>query len=636
MNKGFIYILAASALLLAGCAKISTTGLYVPDESLSTSGEVTLCVSIEDLNTKITVDDNGHFLFREGDSIAVACSDGTFEKFILEGTGDTKRAFFKGTLPEGKTLGSCIVYPFESAVSCSEEELQVRILSELQYGGAFSCPAAGLIGSDYNVKLCQLASMFQVSVDKFPTSLSRVEFSDAGGKALSGDFSIGLSNIGEEGLQAESGSGSVSFAMSSSPTTAEFCIPMPAGDYSSLQMSFYGEDGGFLGSQSVSDYVLSFARAGYSRTEITSNISVKVKQVIVGEDAYALTETSSGVWEANVNLPASATLVFSIDSKLFGFASYAGAGGLGWCKNEFSALPYYNYTDLHTNYYYVSKAIGEAQAIENGGNMFWVNLDAPATARVVYDSNYGSAGSYYLEIQKDADPNVILDEQFDLFTCGGDVLWYLKGSQYGTDPAAYDGIAATTSNSAAWNASGSKNVMFDYPVAVSSTEASKEYMKNRGTSDWTFCRADERPSGVQLSQGSFDGYLVTPKFTGAEGGIKITLEISRYASTSKGDISVTLLGGGSFTGCKASQTWGKDTNGVEIAAKSGEPSASGTEFLITQDYCMVAYTAFNTSINKPRSTFEFTVTGATADSQLKVLTPSGTRCIVYGIKVEKI
>lgn len=628
----------AAALLLQGCAKMSSTELYSADETLNKTGEVTLCVSIEDLNTKATVDDNGHFLFKEGDQVAVALSDGSFIRFDLQGTGDTKRAFFKGSIPSGKTIGDCIVYPAEIASSCVDGRLRVDMPVTLKYGKRFQCPAVGKIGEDYNVKLCQLVSLLQVTVNKFPASITRVEFSDAGGKALSGMFECNI-NDAVPALAAQTGTGAVGFDLTTTVAKPDFFVPVPAGDYNNLQMTFYDENGVAAGSMPISDFVMSFARASFVKTDVTSSIAVQVKQVIVGDEAFTMKETSKGIWEADVNLPASGTMQFNIDSKLLGFVSYSGAGGLGWCKNQNSALPYYNYTPDHTNFYFVGKAIGETMAIADGGNDFWISLDIPQKGHVVYDSTYGAGGSYYIELVSEANPNVVLDEQFDLFTCGGDVLWCLQGSQYGEDPSTYDGIAAATPKKANWNASGSKNVMFDYPAKVASNVASSDYMKNRGTSDWTFCRCDERPSAIQLSQGSYDAYLVTPKLSKMSGSqdVKITLEISRYSSTSHGNISVMLLGAGSFKSAHASQTAGKDTKGVEVAAVSGDLPASGDTFTISEsEYCICAYTDFNTSIYKPRSTFEFVASGVTSDTQIKIFCPSATRCLVFGIKVEKI
>ena len=646
MKKLYIAIIAAAAIVFAaGCNKLSTTEVYAPDETLKTTGEVTLCVGVEDLTTKITADDNGHFLFKKGDSIAVALSDGSFAAFRLDGTGDSKRAFFTGSVPEGKTLGGCIVYPFQSAVSVCGDSIRVSMPASVDYRGSYMSPMAGAInGKDYNVKLCQLASNLNISIEKFPAGVSAAVFGDAAGKSLSGEFDFNLSALGEEGIKVSSGDGTIRVNITGAFSAEEpICLPVPVGDYGQLQMTLLDEDGKTLGTQDISSVMVSASRGALARlSTVVTDIVVKSKTVIVGADSYKLKETSTeGVYETDVfPVPVTGTIKLNIDSKEIGWTSFSGAGGLGYCKNVNSALPFYNYTDLHTRYYFVRKSLSECKAIEDGGNEFWLNLDEATHARVVYDSSYGTLGSAYLEIVDDDSQGVILDEQFDLFTCGGDVLMYLKGSQYGNDPAAYDGISPATKGGSAWNATGSKNVMFDYPVAVESTVASSVYMKNRGTSDWTFVRADERPGGVQLGQGSYVASLTTPKLSAISGSkdIIVTIDISRYSSTASKDIFVDILGAGSLTGGHAYQTSGKDTGSItleELDADLG--TLSGTRYTIGTDYCICAGSTWNTSIYKPYSTFVLNVAGATADTQIKItVDPDGgnpPRCIVYAITV---
>ena len=100
--KKIIFALAA-ALLAVACTNKEEE--FAPDTTLYRSGTVNLCASIEDLTTRMVIDLAGHGLWSEGDKIAVACSDGSFVEFVLNGTGDTKRAIFTGNIPEGKTLG---------------------------------------------------------------------------------------------------------------------------------------------------------------------------------------------------------------------------------------------------------------------------------------------------------------------------------------------------------------------------------------------------------------------------------------------------------------------------------------------------------------------------------------------------
>ena len=140
--------------------------------------------------------------------------------------------------------------------------------------------------------------------------------------------------------------------------------------------------------------------------------------------------------------------------------------------------------------------------------------------------------------------------------------------------------------------------------------------------------------------GQQDNYLITPKFSKISGtqNIVLTLDIARYSAASKADIPITILGAGSFTGGKASQTEGQDVNGEKVEAKSGDlGSLSGNKYEIGTDFLMTAPSSYNNSIYKPTSRFEFYISGATAETQIRIAASSASggnapRCFIYGIK----
>ncbi len=140
--------------------------------------------------------------------------------------------------------------------------------------------------------------------------------------------------------------------------------------------------------------------------------------------------------------------------------------------------------------------------------------------------------------------------------------------------------------------------------------------------------------------GQQDNYAITPKFSKISGTRDITLilDIARYSATSKADIPITILGAGNFTGGKASQTEGKDANGVVSEAKSGDlGSLSGSVYKIGTEYLMTAVSSYNSSIYKPTSRFEFYISGATSETQIKIAASSASggnapRCFILGIK----
>ena len=125
--KKIIYIIFA-VFFVSACT--SDKSGYQPDTTLYTKGTVNLCASIEEIITKLTMDPTGRGMWLEGDKIAVACSDGTFVDFELNGTGETKRAIFTGTIPEGKTLGKVAVWPASAAQGMEGDQLTLRTPTE--------------------------------------------------------------------------------------------------------------------------------------------------------------------------------------------------------------------------------------------------------------------------------------------------------------------------------------------------------------------------------------------------------------------------------------------------------------------------------------------------------------------------
>lgn len=360
-----------------------------------------------------------------------------------------------------------------------------------------------------------------------------------------------------------------------------------------------------------------------------------------GNECGICEENQPGVWELIIDAPASGEITIKNEDVELGFTSYSGAGGLGTCKHMKSSLPFYNFTPEHARFYKVDKAIGALSPLADGANKLWLNMDAPGKIKVAYDDTYKEYGSYYLELVKEEDPAIIFDEQFDLFTYGGDALNWLVGTIYPGTAETFDGLEPGTHNDGKWSSTGSIGQLWDYPALKESIRANDNYIRNRGVQDWEFVYVDERPGALQMNNtGQQDNYAITPKFSKISGTRDITLilDIARYSATSKADIPITILGAGNFTGGKASQTEGKDANGVVSEAKSGDlGSLSGSVYKIGTEYLMTAGSSYNSSIYKPTSRFEFYISGATSETQIKIAASSASggnapRCFILGIK----
>ena len=639
MNKICQLLLCfALAVIANACMKIGDDTRYEPDETLYRTGDISLHLSVENMATRVSMDDLGHFLFEEGDSVAAVCTDGTIFKMFLDGTGGTKRATFNGSVPAGKTLGDIVVYPYSSIKSYSHGVAIFDLPSVQEYDADYNCPMVGRIaGEDYNVQMNQSAACLRLSVKDFPEDAKKVVFKDAGGNALSGLFECDLTS----GITAKKAEGDLTMTLAGSYSKPQFSICIPPGDYSALTVTFFDKEGKEMSSQRISDGQLTFEKATLTRLEIQSAIVVKSYKVIINDtQSEKFEEISPDHYEVIFNAPATGEMVLLADGQEYGFTPYSGAGGLGQCKNLFSALPYYNYTDNHTNLYEVGKAIGAMYPLLDGGAKFWLNMPEPATVKAVMDLSYGSYGSYYFEVVKEDSDDVILDEDFDLFTCGGDQTWFLKGTLYGPSADEYDGLMAGTKGKAAWTATGSKNVMWDYPDQVANIVANETYIKNRGVDNgWIFQSVDERPGGIQVGQATSLPKLTTPPFEKLSGpsNVHLTIELNRYGSGSSHDINIVLKNGGKFKSGHVHQTEAKDIDGVHFNAIDADITGLDSDtYVITQDYCMLHYSAFNTSPFKAVSVFDLNIEGATPDTRIEIY-PSDekSRFIVYSIKVER-
>ena len=97
MNMKKCLLMVAAALLFAACNDNNDKDNF--EEELSRSGKVSLVASLEGMDTRMSMPSTGHGRWEEGDQIAVACSDGSFVTFDLDGTGGTVRAKFTGEIP---------------------------------------------------------------------------------------------------------------------------------------------------------------------------------------------------------------------------------------------------------------------------------------------------------------------------------------------------------------------------------------------------------------------------------------------------------------------------------------------------------------------------------------------------------
>ena len=232
--KKIIFALAAAFLAVACTNKEEE---FAPDTTLYRSGTVNLCASIEDLGTRMMMDLAGHGLWAEGDKIAVACSDGSFVEFKLNGTGDTKRAIFTGDIPEGKTLGAVAVWPASAAVSLEGETLTVKTPTEYSTDDiAYNGVMVANIANSWEINFKHVMARPTFTISNYPSTAAYLTLS-ADGKSLGGRLSMDITSA--DGLVAKNGSQEIKVETPMPGTTVSFTVNMPVYEYAAITVALY-------------------------------------------------------------------------------------------------------------------------------------------------------------------------------------------------------------------------------------------------------------------------------------------------------------------------------------------------------------------------------------------------------------
>lgn len=254
--KKIIFALAA-ALLAVACTNKEED--WAPDTTLYRTGTVNLCASIEDITTRMMVDLAGHGIWGDSDNIAVACSDGTFVEFELNGTGETKRAVFTGTIPEGKTLGTVAVWPASAAVSLNGETLTLKTPTEYSVDDiAYNGVMVANIADSWEIKFQHVMSRPTFQLSNYPPTSAYITLA-ADGKSLGGRLEM---TLGEENtLTAAKGSQEIRIDTPSAGTTVSFTVNMPVYEYAEITAKLFDEQDNMLLEQVINSTKVNLARA---------------------------------------------------------------------------------------------------------------------------------------------------------------------------------------------------------------------------------------------------------------------------------------------------------------------------------------------------------------------------------------
>ena len=464
--KKYIAIYAAAIALLAGCKDYSYE-TWKPDETFSRTGEVSFLATFENLETKAFMDEKGHGTWDGGDQIAVACTDGTLVTFSLDGTGDTKRAIFKGTIPAGKELGGVAVYPASAAVSCEGGSISLKVPGSYKASVSSTYPGVmvAAIGNDWNLSFKQALGFLKLTINNYPAGASKILLSSPDG-ALSGTFKCAVPDILERGLRPSDATekGNAELLVGAAGKSVYAFLPVPAADYSVINASFRDAKGQEVISQALSDYSTGVSRAElHDMIVVCEDVMAPPCRINLGGEYYNVGQVSPGVFEGEFEVPASTSFTVELDGEPFGFATSSGAGGLGTITSDASALPVAKIkaAGKSKRSYYVKRALGTLASTAVANNPFTVNLESPGKMHVRIDNSNPAAPRYSIQLVEAPDPAVIFHEDFDLCTLGGDYIAPADGNGQKADT--YDGYLPA-SGTVTQNNGG---FTFDYPEDIS-------------------------------------------------------------------------------------------------------------------------------------------------------------------------
>ena len=250
---------------MVSCAKKGNEAEFVPDTTFHRSGEVTLLASMENCSAKATMSLSGEARWERGDQIAVICTDGSLAVLTLDGTGGTRRAFFKGELPAGKQLGSYAFYPASAILQVSGNQVSAVLSEDIGKGG---CPLmSARIGESYEIGFVQLLSYLSVKVGNIPYGAVRLEIS--ADKALSGNISFNVDDAMEKGVPAPEGATKLVASLGDGQTSVIYSVAVPVAEYASLHVASLDSEGAVLTEGELLGVASFLARSAQRSVELT-------------------------------------------------------------------------------------------------------------------------------------------------------------------------------------------------------------------------------------------------------------------------------------------------------------------------------------------------------------------------------
>lgn len=287
-----IYLMLTVATL-ASCSDDNEA--YDPGLKFATTGDVRFVASIENCgSTRASLINTGEARWLGDDAIGLVCTDGSIVTLPLDGTGETRKAIFSGTIPSGKTLGNYAVHP--ANVTVTDNELSFNLPAEMTPNSYGSCSLMiAPINNSPEIAFQQLMSYITLQVKEVSSETTKLVLSSE--NALSGNYTVSFEDGLANGLKAKAGSETLTINLPErKDATISTTFALPTGEYESLKIEAYDEANNLLSEEEILTSTLNAQRGGLRTLEVTMPKST------VGNKPIEGTVYVAGIYWATGNL----------------------------------------------------------------------------------------------------------------------------------------------------------------------------------------------------------------------------------------------------------------------------------------------------------------------------------------------
>lgn len=243
----YISLILPIALVAIGCQSEPEYD-FTPDTNKS--GEITLEAAIENAASRASMVNTGEARWLADDAITVICDDGSPVVFPINGTGNTRKAHFTATLPEGRTLGQYAIYPTTAKLSGSK--ISFTLPSQIEAAASGSCSLmAATLTEDNKIEFKQMLGYVVIQISNVSDETKSILLTSD--KNLSGAISVDIAKGMEEGIAATDGDATITITMPKLfSSTINATIALPVGDYGFLKATLLNADGGLVDEMNLS------------------------------------------------------------------------------------------------------------------------------------------------------------------------------------------------------------------------------------------------------------------------------------------------------------------------------------------------------------------------------------------------